>query len=188
MTPSAVGHDRADQDCDRAAGDYADPFERAKPTAVRRAPRRRGDATSASLFFRGYFGPDQPGEPDKLLHNRRWRDPGAVRPEQPAGNHYQPRIGGGLDHRKPNRGKSQFHMHQIHFELLKRNGVRVPETDRQFLDVVEVPFWSATGPYPGARVRMDFRGMDIGDFVNHGHILGHEDNGMMAIIRVLPRS
>jgi FtsP/CotA-like multicopper oxidase with cupredoxin domain len=82
----------------------------------------------------------------------------------------------------------EFHMHQIHFEFLKRNGVRVPETDRQFLDVIEVPFWSATGPYPGARVRMDFRGMDIGDFVNHGHILGHEDNGMMAIIRVLPRS
>jgi hypothetical protein len=31
---------------------------------------------------------------------------------------------------------------------------------------------------------MDFRGPDIGDFVYHCHILGHEDNGMMAIIRV----
>jgi FtsP/CotA-like multicopper oxidase with cupredoxin domain len=82
----------------------------------------------------------------------------------------------------------EFHMHQIHFELLKRNGVPVPETDQQFLDVVEVPFWSGTGPYPSVRVRMDFRGMDIGDFVYHCHILGHEDNGMMAIIRVLPRS
>jgi len=30
--------------------------------------------------------------------------------------------------------------------------------------------------------------MDVGDFVYHCHILGHEDNGMMAIIRVLPRS
>ena len=82
----------------------------------------------------------------------------------------------------------EFHMHQIHFELLKRNGVPVPETDQQFLDVVEVPFWSGTGPYPSVRVRMDFRGMDVGDFVYHCHILGHEDNGMMAIIRVLPRS
>ncbi|MBV8400720.1 MAG: multicopper oxidase domain-containing protein [Acetobacteraceae bacterium] len=82
----------------------------------------------------------------------------------------------------------EFHMHQIHFELLKRNGVPVPEADQQFLDVVEVPFWSGTGPYPSVKVRMDFRGMDVGDFVYHCHILGHEDNGMMAIIRVLPRS
>jgi hypothetical protein len=35
-------------------------------------------------------------------------------------------------------------------------------------------------------VRVDFRGPDIGDFVYHCHILGHEDNGMMAIVRVLP--
>jgi FtsP/CotA-like multicopper oxidase with cupredoxin domain len=33
---------------------------------------------------------------------------------------------------------------------------------------------------------MDFRGADVGDFVYHCHILGHEDGGMMAIIRVLP--
>jgi len=36
-------------------------------------------------------------------------------------------------------------------------------------------------------VRLDFRGPDIGDFVYHCHILAHEDGGMMAIIRVLPR-
>jgi hypothetical protein len=34
---------------------------------------------------------------------------------------------------------------------------------------------------------MDFRGPDVGDFVYHCHILDHEDAGMMAIIRVLPR-
>jgi FtsP/CotA-like multicopper oxidase with cupredoxin domain len=33
---------------------------------------------------------------------------------------------------------------------------------------------------------MDFRGDIAGDFVYHCHILDHEDNGMMAIIRVLP--
>jgi FtsP/CotA-like multicopper oxidase with cupredoxin domain len=33
---------------------------------------------------------------------------------------------------------------------------------------------------------MDFRGPVVGDFVHHRHILGHEDSGMMAIIRVLP--
>jgi hypothetical protein len=34
---------------------------------------------------------------------------------------------------------------------------------------------------------MDFRGPLVGDFLYHCHILDHEDNGMMAIIRVLPR-
>jgi multicopper oxidase len=31
---------------------------------------------------------------------------------------------------------------------------------------------------------MDFRGLDIGDFVYHCHIAEHEDDGMMAIVRV----
>jgi FtsP/CotA-like multicopper oxidase with cupredoxin domain len=33
-------------------------------------------------------------------------------------------------------------------------------------------------------LRMDFRGPLVGDFVYHCHILGHEDGGMMATIRV----
>ena len=43
-----------------------------------------------------------------------------------------------------------------------------------------------TIPYPQVQVLMDFRGMDIGDFVFHCHILGHEDLGMMAIEEVVP--
>jgi FtsP/CotA-like multicopper oxidase with cupredoxin domain len=82
----------------------------------------------------------------------------------------------------------EFHMHQIHFLLLEENGVPVPPQQRQFLDMIQVPYWSGTGPYPSVTVRLDFRGMDIGDFVYHCHILGHEDAGMMAIIRVRPRS
>jgi FtsP/CotA-like multicopper oxidase with cupredoxin domain len=82
----------------------------------------------------------------------------------------------------------EFHMHQIHFLLLEVNGVPAAPYQRQFYDMYQVPFWSGTGPYPSIKVRMDFRGPDIGDFVYHCHILGHEDNGMMAIIRVLPRS
>jgi FtsP/CotA-like multicopper oxidase with cupredoxin domain len=80
----------------------------------------------------------------------------------------------------------EFHMHQIHFLLLARNGVPVSAEDRQILDTVNIPFWTGTGPYPSVTVRMDFRGPDIGDFVYHCHILDHEDGGMMAIIRVLP--
>jgi hypothetical protein len=54
--------------------------------------------------------------------------------------------------------------------------------------MIQIPFWDGKpgDPYPSVSVRMDFRGQDIGDFVYHCHILGHEDNGMMAIIRVLP--
>ncbi len=82
----------------------------------------------------------------------------------------------------------EFHIHQIHFLLLKKNGVPVSEEQQQFFDTIQVPYWSGKGPYPSVTVRLDFRGADVGDFVYHCHILGHEDNGMMAIIRVLPIS
>jgi FtsP/CotA-like multicopper oxidase with cupredoxin domain len=77
----------------------------------------------------------------------------------------------------------EFHIHQIHFLVLARDGKPV---DGQYRDMIDVPYWSGSGPYPSVTLRMDFRGPDIGDFVYHCHILGHEDSGMMAIIRVLP--
>jgi FtsP/CotA-like multicopper oxidase with cupredoxin domain len=80
----------------------------------------------------------------------------------------------------------EFHIHQIHFLLMERDGVPVPPAEQQFLDTIDVPYWSGSGPYPSVKVRMDFRGPDIGDFVFHCHILEHEDGGMMQIIRVLP--
>lgn len=81
----------------------------------------------------------------------------------------------------------EFHLHQTHFLLLERNGVPVAKSDQQMLDMIQVPYWTGSGPYPSVTVRVDFRGPDIGNFVYHCHILGHEDNGMMAIIQVLPR-
>jgi FtsP/CotA-like multicopper oxidase with cupredoxin domain len=58
----------------------------------------------------------------------------------------------------------------------------------QLMDMIELPYWDGNPahPYPKVTLRMDFRGPDIGDFVYHCHILNHEDQGMMAIIRVLP--
>jgi len=82
----------------------------------------------------------------------------------------------------------EFHMHQIHFLLLERDGAAVPRAQQQLLDTVQLPYWNGSGPYPSVKARMDFRGPDTGDFVYHCHILGHEDAGMMAIIRVLPKS
>jgi FtsP/CotA-like multicopper oxidase with cupredoxin domain len=85
-----------------------------------------------------------------------------------------------------------FHIHQIHFLLLSQNNFEVngSQPDRtiqgQYLDMIHVPYWDGNPDhrYPSVTVRMDFRGPDIGDFVYHCHILCHEDNGMMAIIRV----
>jgi FtsP/CotA-like multicopper oxidase with cupredoxin domain len=78
----------------------------------------------------------------------------------------------------------EFHIHQLHFLVLEQNGA--PVSNGQYLDTVQVPYWPGTGPYPSVKVRMDFRGPVTGDFVYHCHILGHEDSGMMAIIRVMP--
>jgi FtsP/CotA-like multicopper oxidase with cupredoxin domain len=44
-------------------------------------------------------------------------------------------------------GHHEFHFHQIHFELLERNNVPVDAADRQFLDMVQVPYWTGSGTY-----------------------------------------
>ena len=80
----------------------------------------------------------------------------------------------------------EFHIHQIHFLFLEQNGKPVLPAAQQYLDTIQIPYWSGTGPYPSVKVRMDFRGQITGDFVYHCHILVHEDYGMMAIIRVKP--
>jgi len=83
----------------------------------------------------------------------------------------------------------EFHMHQIHFLVLKGDGIG--HGAGQLLDTVDVPYGSfasgSSGTFtPGAvTLRMDFRDPSIiGEFVYHCHILAHEDAGMMARIRV----
>jgi FtsP/CotA-like multicopper oxidase with cupredoxin domain len=80
----------------------------------------------------------------------------------------------------------EFHIHQIHFKLATRNGAALPADQQQYLDTTEIPFWTGTGPYPSITVLVDFRGV-TGDLLYHCHMLDHEDGGMMAIVRVLPR-
>ncbi len=91
----------------------------------------------------------------------------------------------------------EFHMHQVHFQVLAQDNFAINGTtpaqgiDGQYLDMVEVPFWdNVANPNPNqapaVELLMDFRGMVVGDFVYHCHILSHEDLGMMAIIRVTP--
>jgi FtsP/CotA-like multicopper oxidase with cupredoxin domain len=81
----------------------------------------------------------------------------------------------------------EFHIHQVHFLVEEMDGVPVPKDKQQFYDTHQVDFWDGIGPYPYIKVKLDFRGAVTGDFVYHCHILDHEDGGMMAIIRVLPK-
>jgi len=90
------------------------------------------------------------------------------------------------------RENHEFHFHQLHFLVESQNNFELsgsrqaPAITGQYLDMIQVPFWdqNPNHPYPSVKLRIDFRGPDIGDFVFHCHILGHEDLGMMNIIRV----
>jgi FtsP/CotA-like multicopper oxidase with cupredoxin domain len=59
-----------------------------------------------------------------------------------------------IENRSPE--NHEFHIHQVHFLLLEQNGV--PVQNGQYLDTVQVPYWSGTGPYPSVKIRLDFRG------------------------------
>jgi FtsP/CotA-like multicopper oxidase with cupredoxin domain len=79
-----------------------------------------------------------------------------------------------------------FHIHQLHFELVDWSGLPVNEP---FLrDTVNVPYFNGRMlQYPSVRLRMDFRDPNIvGTFVYHCHLLEHEDGGMMGRIQVVP--
>lgn len=78
----------------------------------------------------------------------------------------------------------EFHIHQIHFLVEEVSGVKIPKSQQQLYDTFQVPYWTGSGRYPYIKVKMDFRGPTVGEFVYHCHILDHEDGGMMAIIRV----
>ena len=79
-----------------------------------------------------------------------------------------------------------FHIHQIHFQLVDWMGFPVNEPFVR--DTVSVPYYDPAMPkYPSVRLRMDFRDPDaVGTFVYHCHLLDHEDAGMMGSIRVEP--
>jgi FtsP/CotA-like multicopper oxidase with cupredoxin domain len=66
--------------------------------------------------------------------------------------------------------------------------VAIPKKQQQLYDVFQLGYWTGQGDPPSIKIKLDFRGPDTGDFVYHCHILDHEDGGMMAIIRVLPKT
>jgi len=71
-----------------------------------------------------------------------------------------------------------FHIHQIHFAALRIDGRPVAQPHWQDTVVVR--------PRGSVELLMDFRDPVVrGTFLYHCHILDHEDQGMMAKIRVL---
>ena len=86
----------------------------------------------------------------------------------------------------------EFHFHQVHFLVQSQNNFEIngsqqaPALTGQYLDMIQAPYWDGNPkhPYPSVTALIDFRGNDIGEFVFHCHILGHEDLGMMNIIQV----
>lgn len=86
-----------------------------------------------------------------------------------------------------------FHMHQIRFRVLKR--YPAPDGSADVLDeftlrdTVDLPGYSGMGAYPSVTIRVYFNEPDIrGNFMFHCHIIEHEDNGMMGIVRVVDPS
>jgi FtsP/CotA-like multicopper oxidase with cupredoxin domain len=78
-----------------------------------------------------------------------------------------------------------FHIHQLHFQVMARDGVKVDEPNLR--DTVELPYWDGRTAYPSITLGMAFRDPGIvGTFLYHCHILEHEDGGMMGSIQVLP--
>jgi FtsP/CotA-like multicopper oxidase with cupredoxin domain len=83
-----------------------------------------------------------------------------------------------------------FHIHQVHFRVLAVDGK--PVTDAPLLDVVNVPYAEATGYHskegpvrPGrVRIKLYFPESLAGDIPFHCHLVDHEDNGMMGVLRV----
>jgi FtsP/CotA-like multicopper oxidase with cupredoxin domain len=77
-----------------------------------------------------------------------------------------------------------FHIHQLHFQVLERDGRPVNESALR--DTIDLPYWDGKSErYPSVKLRMDFRNPAIvGTFVYHCHILEHEDGGMMGVIQV----
>jgi FtsP/CotA-like multicopper oxidase with cupredoxin domain len=86
-----------------------------------------------------------------------------------------------------------FHIHQVHFRVLEIDGKR--QDQPPLLDTVTIPFATATGyrareegPVRPGRVVIElyFPPELAGDIPFHCHLVDHEDNGMMGVVRVIP--
>jgi len=80
-----------------------------------------------------------------------------------------------------------FHIHQLGFQVIEQNGVEVPFYGMQ--ETVNLPHLNENTDSSGSiKIILAFDGDEVvGKFVYHCHIMNHEDNGMIAVIKVSPR-
>lgn len=79
-----------------------------------------------------------------------------------------------------------FHMHQNPFWVMR---VEIPDEQGNLVNILDQPQWQDVVwvPRNGGRVVFRSRFPDyVGAFVNHCHILMHEDNGMMQVVQITP--
>ncbi|HKJ56497.1 MAG TPA: multicopper oxidase domain-containing protein [Nitriliruptoraceae bacterium] len=79
-----------------------------------------------------------------------------------------------------------FHIHQNPFWVIR---IDVPSADGELHNILDEPRWMDVVPLPRHRGRVVFRSRFpdfVGTYVNHCHILLHEDNGMMQAVEVTP--
>ncbi|HVJ51874.1 MAG TPA: multicopper oxidase family protein [Aliidongia sp.] len=84
-----------------------------------------------------------------------------------------------------------FHIHQVHFRVLEVNGQAVAAPP--LLDTVSVApaapadVTARDRVAPGrVRIKLYFPASLAGDIPFHCHLVDHEDNGMMGVVRVVP--
>ncbi|MBY5164465.1 multicopper oxidase domain-containing protein [Nitriliruptoria bacterium AS10] len=79
-----------------------------------------------------------------------------------------------------------FHIHQNPFWVIR---IDVPDATGNLHNILDQPRWMDVVPIPRHRGRVVFRSRFpdfVGTYVNHCHILLHEDNGMMQAVEVTP--
>ena len=165
---------------------------RHRQAALRRPRQRQGHRDAQPLFLRDTSSPVGSTRKRRARSSSPWtarRRRCSIPTTRPRSSRRRARSSSGRS-RTRRQEMHAFHMHQIHFLVTAINGVPIPKEQQQLYDVFPVPYWSGhpSDPFTSITVKLDFRGPDVGDFVYHCHILDHEDGGMMAIIRVLPRN
>jgi hypothetical protein len=108
----------------------------------------------------------------------------AVNAKRPTSSDQPWAYKGQLDNHGPG-ANHPFHIHQNPFWITR---IDVPDKDGAYVNVLEEPMWADTVALPKSGGRVVFRSRFVdyaGEFVEHWHILLHEDNGMMQRLQII---
>jgi FtsP/CotA-like multicopper oxidase with cupredoxin domain len=133
-----------------------------------------GAPSSPQLYYRGYQF-SYPMTPAQVKDVNAKRDSAGGEPWAVKGQ--LEKVTRAVDH--------PFHIHQNPFWLMR---IEVPDEDGNLVNILAEPRWADVVwiPRNGGRVVFRSRFVDFeGEYVNHCHILIHEDNGMMQRVTIV---